>query len=427
MKKIPPAFIFILILFSLGLFLAPATAGAQKPLEVIYSPLPGIDQVPETTDVELPVYVRYIFTFIIVISGLVALGALIYAGFRYLTSAGNPQKLQDAKDQMLAAGIGLVILLGSWIILYSLNPELIELRIPGVRPNVPPLYAGVYLCLPPQNYREDGELKRWEGDEMEKAWLLIKEIRQLQSSDPENPQIQTKTDELNELLKEIGSWCWHATSQTKEIPKKFNSVRNTRVWTVPTPETRTASSTIHGAILNDKSNFGGRAQVALRPIPDLQVPDLEKFDITAIKPSSVRPFVVEYARPESFLKLYELINFNKADPNASSSTREMRKNRFATFVPPLPPFERVGDGNRVGIRIGSTEIEGNLIVVFFKDFYTQTVEALTSADLDVVLQTNADLHTRAQTLRWCWFRPWRVFYDYFYCSEKIFIIAGGIY
>ena len=44
------------------------------------------------------------------IIGIVVLGALIYGGFRYLTSAGKPAAMADAKDQIFSAFLGLIIL-----------------------------------------------------------------------------------------------------------------------------------------------------------------------------------------------------------------------------------------------------------------------------------------------------------------------------
>lgn len=92
-----------------------------KPLE---APLPGG---PSTTQAFFPDYVKFIFQFILGIAGIIALGALISGGIRYLTSAGNPTKLSDAQGQILAAFWGLLILLASFMILKTINPELVKL------------------------------------------------------------------------------------------------------------------------------------------------------------------------------------------------------------------------------------------------------------------------------------------------------------
>lgn len=85
-------------------------------------------QVIEETDI-LPKYIKYIFTLVVVIVGLVALSALIYGGFRYLTSAGSPAALTDAKERIIAGLLGLIIIFSSYLILTTINPQLVILGI----------------------------------------------------------------------------------------------------------------------------------------------------------------------------------------------------------------------------------------------------------------------------------------------------------
>jgi len=59
---------------------------------------------------------------------LAAFIALIIAGFLYLTSVGDPGKMKDAKDRAIWAIGGLVLLLASWLILHTINPQLTTLR-----------------------------------------------------------------------------------------------------------------------------------------------------------------------------------------------------------------------------------------------------------------------------------------------------------
>jgi len=61
------------------------------------------------------------------IAGIIVFGVLIYGGIRYLTSVGSPSAIADAKDQIFSAFLGLIILLFSYLILNTLNPQLITL------------------------------------------------------------------------------------------------------------------------------------------------------------------------------------------------------------------------------------------------------------------------------------------------------------
>ena len=112
-------YLIILFVFSLVFILANFCL-AQ--LEVEYPKIGETE--PPTTKTMLPGYVEYIFNLVILLSGLVAFGVLVVGGFRYLTSAGNPSVMSDSKDQIFSAFIGLIIVLSSYIILTTINPEL---------------------------------------------------------------------------------------------------------------------------------------------------------------------------------------------------------------------------------------------------------------------------------------------------------------
>jgi len=114
------------VFFSLVFFLlsfAFVLAQEERKLEVEYPEISGIK--PETVKTGLPEYVKYIFSFGIIIFGLIVFGALIWGGVLYLTSAGQPTKLREAKDRIFSAFLGLVILLSSYLILTTINPQLV--------------------------------------------------------------------------------------------------------------------------------------------------------------------------------------------------------------------------------------------------------------------------------------------------------------
>jgi len=125
-KKI---FLFFILLFFF-LFISDTFCSAQKPLEIDYPTIKGVKIA--TITVDLVEYVRYIFYLAISISGLLAFGALIFGGVKWLTSAGNPASMSDAKDQIFAGILGLVVLLGSWLFLNTINPQLVGYKVPDV-------------------------------------------------------------------------------------------------------------------------------------------------------------------------------------------------------------------------------------------------------------------------------------------------------
>lgn len=126
--------VFILVIFLASLFNSVCLAQGRE-LEIEYPTVPGVET-PVTTKTALPEYLRYIFTFAIIVAGLLAFGALIYGGIRYLTSAGDPTKMADARAQVTAGILGLIILLSSYLILNTINPQLVLPKKPPIQPAV---------------------------------------------------------------------------------------------------------------------------------------------------------------------------------------------------------------------------------------------------------------------------------------------------
>jgi hypothetical protein len=120
--------IFLLIIVIL--LITPALALGQRPLEVEYPLTPG-GEAPfgvETTTFAL--YVKYIYNISFALAGVIAFAALIYAGLLYMSSAGDPNKIKDARSRIFSALLGMGILLISYILLIAINPETIMLITP---------------------------------------------------------------------------------------------------------------------------------------------------------------------------------------------------------------------------------------------------------------------------------------------------------
>ena len=130
-------FCFLLLFLFLG-------ANFVSALEIDYPKIPGADRPQDfvndpsvTPEDILSLYTNYIFNLTIWAVGIIALGALIYGGTRYLTSTGKPEAMVSAKEQIIGAFFGLLLLLGSYLVLSILNPELIVLKIPELEPIEP--------------------------------------------------------------------------------------------------------------------------------------------------------------------------------------------------------------------------------------------------------------------------------------------------
>jgi hypothetical protein len=60
--------------------------------------------------------IRTIVNILLSISGAVALLVITMAGFRYVTSRGNPSQTAQARDAILYSLIGLVVLMSAFLI-----------------------------------------------------------------------------------------------------------------------------------------------------------------------------------------------------------------------------------------------------------------------------------------------------------------------
>lgn len=120
-------FLKVIIIIAL---IIPLFSFAQQPLETDYPQI--TDSAPSTTETSLPQYIKYVFTFIVAVLGIIALSSLILAGIKYVNSYGNPAKLSEAKSQMLSSFWGSLMLLGSFVLLQIINPNLTQLEVSPV-------------------------------------------------------------------------------------------------------------------------------------------------------------------------------------------------------------------------------------------------------------------------------------------------------
>jgi len=142
-KKI--IFVFILISLLAGGFCLAQGKGRELEIEYPGLGVPGVETPTITESSALGNYLKYIFTLAVIIGGLIVFGALIYGGILYLTSAGDPTKMKGGRDQIMAGFFGLIILLSSYLILNTINPQLVVPETPSAET----LEKGIYLCVNP--------------------------------------------------------------------------------------------------------------------------------------------------------------------------------------------------------------------------------------------------------------------------------------
>jgi len=130
-------------------------------LELVYPQIPGV-ATPQYISVGIPAYVEYLFKLAIWGIGIIIFLVLLYQGFMYFTSAGNPEKYSNAIDGIKSAGLGAIILLSAYLIFNTINPQLTILNAPDLTVLAPSVSPGIYIC----NYKVTENLESIIGNYM---------------------------------------------------------------------------------------------------------------------------------------------------------------------------------------------------------------------------------------------------------------------
>ncbi|MCX6745534.1 MAG: pilin [Candidatus Parcubacteria bacterium] len=69
------------------------------------------------------VYIANLIKALMMLLGIVFVGLLIYGGFFYLTSLGNPEKAGKGKNTIVAAVVGLLIIFSGYTVTYFLTSQ----------------------------------------------------------------------------------------------------------------------------------------------------------------------------------------------------------------------------------------------------------------------------------------------------------------
>ncbi|MFA5071821.1 MAG: pilin [Candidatus Pacearchaeota archaeon] len=77
---------------------------------------------------EFSEYIIYLFNFSLGIAAVLAFIVIIAAGIKMVESRGNPSETQDAKQKIINSLIGLTVLLTSYILLTTINPDLVKIE-----------------------------------------------------------------------------------------------------------------------------------------------------------------------------------------------------------------------------------------------------------------------------------------------------------
>jgi len=108
---------------------------SEKALAVNFTITTIAPNIPGTNANSTPgQFISALYTWSLSVGGLLALGAIVYGGIKYTLSAGNPSGQNEGKEWVKAALLGLFLLLGAYLILYTINPNMVNLNLPSLQP-----------------------------------------------------------------------------------------------------------------------------------------------------------------------------------------------------------------------------------------------------------------------------------------------------
>lgn len=104
--------------------LSVGVAFAQKSYQLL-EPIPfyGTGELKST---DLDTYLETVFAFGISLAGILAVLMIVIGGIEYITAYGNTGRTENAKNRITQALIGLLLAICAYLILYTINPDLIK-------------------------------------------------------------------------------------------------------------------------------------------------------------------------------------------------------------------------------------------------------------------------------------------------------------
>jgi hypothetical protein len=96
-----------------------------------------------TTVSDLGNYIQVAYNVLLGIGTTIAIVMLMVGGFQYVLGAGAPEQLAKGKKRMKDAVIGLVLLMSAYVILFTVNPQLVKLQVPTLR-----MTKGIQILTP---------------------------------------------------------------------------------------------------------------------------------------------------------------------------------------------------------------------------------------------------------------------------------------
>jgi hypothetical protein len=161
-------------------------------------------------------YTQYIFNLVYGLSAVAAIFMIVLSGFKYVTVESFTGK-SDAKKNLQNAILGLLLLFGSYLILRTINPRLVEIPI-GLVPKLQITYDKNSV----KNFFDALVLEIEKNDKK-----IEQRIKDINSLNQETKILQTIVDGLTKKLDELKSKGVQETdSQYRELLRQISGIKD---------------------------------------------------------------------------------------------------------------------------------------------------------------------------------------------------------
>ena len=166
--------------------------------EFNYPNLPGADPPQEFLRTAEPedipgLWVNYAINLVTWTAGIIAFLALAWAGVKFLTSTGKPDKITEAKKQISGAFLGLLIILTAYFVLETISPYFIDFTLPNLED-----FSPITLPAPPSKEEQASSI-----DSYIPFGRIIENIFQTYISNPEEAEQTDQGPVVPETLTRI--------------------------------------------------------------------------------------------------------------------------------------------------------------------------------------------------------------------------------
>jgi len=283
--------------------------GDGRDLEIDYPDIAGADT-PDKVSTPLGEYIKYIFSFALWIVGILAFGVLVIAGVKYLISGENPKLKADARNQILCAILGVLILISSITVLNQIKFDSAVISPYEIDPAIL-IRSGIWLCKEPIG----GFVSFMQGSS------------------------NLDEDAEDEMLEKIKENCYRLLAKSLVAEEFKGKIK--QVYLIPDEN----EDYKYGLVMHKGEGFDGDCVTAT-----------EDKNLTSFEFYSVTPFIIETHAEGEGISIYDHRDFNEnLEPNEVGEKEEDIKADRTVKMNPCYSIKIDKKENWVAIAYGSPE------------------------------------------------------------------------